>query len=101
MSGHRAAQASDEGHPFNRFRYAFPLRRDHEEEDLREWLEEPVPVAAQPCLLCQEGFEHRVDLLAHIDAVHGGLQRYRNAFLSLEALCPHVVTGQEVWLAKG
>ncbi|CAJ1346009.1 unnamed protein product, partial [Effrenium voratum] len=27
---------------------------------------------------------------------HGGLQRYRNAFLHMESLCPHVVTGSEV-----
>ena len=101
MSGHRSDEMNEEDHPFNRFRYAFPLRRKQKEEDLREWLEEPAPVAAQPCLLCQEGFEHRADLLGHIDAVHGGLQRYRNAFLSLEALCPHVVTGQEVRFVLG
>ena len=96
MSGHRTDKVNDEDNPFNRFVYAFPLRRDHAEEDLREWLHEPTVVAAQPCLLCQEGFEHRDAFVAHVDAVHGGLQRYRNACWFLESLCPHVVTAQEV-----
>ena len=96
MSGHRTDKVNDEDKPFNRFVYAFSLRRDHAEEDLREWLHEPTVVAAQPCLLCQEGFEHRDAFIAHVDAVHGGLQRYRNACWFLESLCPHVVTAQEV-----
>ena len=96
MSGHRTDKVNDEDNPFNRFVYAFSLRRDHAEEDLREWLHEPTVVAAQPCLLCQEGFEHRDAFIAHVDAVHGGLQRYRNACWFLESLCPHVVTAQEV-----
>ena len=96
MSGHRSDRVNDEDNPFNRFVCAFPLRRDHAEEDLREWLHEPTAVAAQPCLLCQEGFEHRDAFIAHVDAVHGGLQRYRNACWFLESLCLHVVTAQEV-----
>ena len=96
MSGHRTDKVNDEDNPFNRFVYAFSLRRDQAEEDLREWLHEPTVVAAQPCLLCQEGFEHRDAFIAHVDAVHGGLQRYQNACWFLESLCPHVVTAQEV-----
>ena len=96
MSGHRTDSVNDEDHPFNRFLHDFPFRRGSEEEHLREWLHEPTVVAAQPCLLCQEGFEHRDDLIAHVEAVHGGHQRYRNACFSLESVCPHVVTAQEV-----
>ena len=43
-------------------------------------------------------FSCREDFLSHVDAEHGGLQRYRNAFFSLAALLPHVVRGQE-WRA--
>ena len=46
MSGHRTDKVNDEDKPFNRFVYAFSLRRDHAEEDLREWLHEPTVVAA-------------------------------------------------------
>lgn len=68
---------------------------------MQEWLEEPEPVAVQPCLLCQEGFEYRADLFAHIDAIHDGLYWYRNAFLHQELLSLHVVIGQEVGLSNG
>ena len=95
VSGYRMDAENEEDHPFNRFQQSFPLRRKQEVAELREWLDDPVLEAVQPCLLCQEGFKHRTDLLAHIDAEHGGLQRYRNAVLCLESLSPHVVSGQE------
>ena len=47
-------------------------------------------------LLCEADFGDRPALLQHIDQKHGGLQRYRNAMLVLESLCPHVVVGSEV-----
>ena len=53
----------------------------------------------QPCLLCHgAAFQVREELMAHIDD-HGGLQRHRNAYLHMESLCSHVVTGSEAsWL---
>ena len=36
---------------------------------------------------------------AHVDKEHGGLQRYRNAFLSLASVLPYVVRSQEWRLA--
>ena len=100
MAGYRMDAENEEDHPFNRFQQSFPLRRKQEVAELREWLDDPVLEAVQPCLLCQEGFKHRTDLLAHIDAEHGGLQRYRNAVLCLESLSPHVVSGQEARRSK-
>ena len=95
MAGYRMDAENEEDHPFNRFQQSFPLRRKKEVAELREWIDDPVLEAVQPCLLCQEGFKHRTDLLAHIDVEHGGLQRYRNAVLCLESLSPHVVSGQD------
>ena len=100
MSGYRMDAENEEDHPFNRFQQSFPLRRKQEVAELREWLDDPGLEAVQPCLLCQEGFKHRTDLLVHIDAEHGGLQRYRNAVLCLESLSPHVVSGQEAQRSK-
>ena len=97
-AGHRADPVNQEDHPFDRYQYAYPLRRAVEAETLRDWVEEPADVAAQPRLLCDMGFADRQAWLDHVDEKHGGLQRYRNAFLYLESLCPHVVRGQEVRL---
>ena len=66
------------------------------EEQLREWPEMAITMPQQPCLLCEADFGDRSALLQHIDQKHGGLQRYRNAMLVLESLCPHVVFGSEV-----
>jgi hypothetical protein len=56
-------------------------------------------VLPQPCRLCPDtAFVKREDLLAHIDAEHGGLQRYRNALFATLSLLPYVVKGQE-WRA--
>ena len=96
LSGDREDSSFRDDNPFARFRDAFALRRAKKEEVVRRWEETPEPLPAQPCLLCDAAFEDRAQLLAHIDECHGGLQRYRNAMLHLESLCPHVVVGQEV-----
>ncbi|CAE7535845.1 tkt, partial [Symbiodinium sp. CCMP2592] len=43
-----------------------------------------------------DGFRSRSEWLQHVQSHHGGLQKYRNAFLHLESLAPHVVVGSEV-----
>ncbi|CAJ1441410.1 unnamed protein product [Effrenium voratum] len=97
MDGSRADKINNEDNPFQRFRHAFSLTLPQERQKLREWPEQPAFLGAQPCLLCSGAdFASRGELHAHIDAQHGGLQRYRNAFLHMESLCPHVVTGSEV-----
>ena len=53
----------------------------------------------QPCRLCDKAFPSREQFLLHVDAEHGGLQRYRNAFFCLASLRPHIVGGQEWRLA--
>ena len=95
FSGQRKDYINEEDNPFARFRHNFALRRVAEEESLREWDLRPTLVAPQPCLLCDVAFDDRSAFLAHLDEVHGGLQRYRNSMLHLESLCPHVVTGSE------
>ena len=68
-------------------------------ESLRQWSWEPKAGQPQPCQLCQDqAFPSRQLLLEHVDAQHGGLQKYRNAYLCLESLLPHVVKGEEVCL---
>ena len=96
LAGDREDASFGDDNPFARFRAAFALRRAKEDEVVRRWDETPKQIPAQPCLLCDAAFEDRAQLLVHIDEFHGGLQRYRNAMLHLESLCPHVVVGQEV-----
>ena len=96
LAGDREDASFGDDNPFARFRAAFALRRAKEDEVVRQWDETPKQIPAQPCLLCDSAFEDRAQLLVHIDEFHGGLQRYRNAMLHLESLCPHVVVGQEV-----
>ena len=94
--GRREDRWSEEDNPFNRFKRRHKLFRAETEENLRVWPLEAVQMPPQPCLLCDAGYEHREELLEHIDEKHGGLQRYRNAMLMLESLCPHVVVGSEI-----
>ena len=96
MDGRRQDVWAEEDHPFNRFKANHGLVRAAAEEQLREWPELAVSMSHQPCLLCNADFDERSALLHHIDEKHGGLQRYRNAMLMLESLCPHVVVGSEV-----
>ena len=46
-------------------------------------------------LSARQRFRCREDLLQHIIGTHGGQQRYRNAYLCLMQLAPHIVSGQE------
>ena len=94
--GKRDDRWSQEDNPFNRFKSQHKLFRSNSEEDLRVWPLAAVQMSPQPCLLCEGDHEYREDLLEHIEEKHGGLQRYRNAMLMLESLCPHVVVGSEV-----
>ena len=94
--GRREDRWSQEDNPFNRFKSQRKLFRNNSEEDLRVWPLAAVQMSPQPCLLCEADHEYREDLLEHIEEKHGGLQRYRNAMLMLESLCPHVVVGSEV-----
>ncbi|MCV6575830.1 MAG: hypothetical protein OIF58_08860, partial [Cohaesibacter sp.] len=94
--GRREDRWSEEDNPFNRFKSRHKLFRAGTEENLRVWPLEAVQMSPQPCLLCDADHEYREDLLKHIDEKHGGLQRYRNAMLMLESLCPHVVVGSEI-----
>ena len=96
MDGSRQDPWAEEDHPFNRFKANHGLFRAAVEEQLREWPEMAITMPQQPCLLCEADFGDRSALLQHIDQKHGGLQRYRNAMLVLESLCPHVVVGSEV-----
>ena len=96
IDGRREDVWAEEDHPFNRFKANYGLFRAAAEEELREWPELPVSMSHQPCLLCEADFDERPALLQHINEKHGGLQRYRNAMLMLESLCPHVVVGSEV-----
>ena len=96
IDGRREDVWAEEDHPFNRFKANYGLFRAAAEEELREWPQLPVSMSHQPCLLCEADFDERPALLQHINKKHGGLQRYRNAMLMLESLCPHVVVGSEV-----
>ena len=96
MDGSRQDPWAEEDHPFNRFKANHGLFRAAVEEQLRERPEMAIIMPQQPCLLCEADFGDRSALLQHIDQKHGGLQRYRNAMLVLESLCPHVVVRSEV-----
>ena len=95
MDGSRQDPWAEEDHPFNRFKANHGLFRAAVEQ-LRERPEMAIIMPQQPCLLCEADFGDRSALLQHIDQKHGGLQRYRNAMLVLESLCPHVVVRSEV-----
>ena len=85
--------------PFQRYVDNWELRRTNPDVDVRQWTDRAEPCLPQPCGLCPDtAFLKREDLVAHIDAEHGGLQRYRNARFSMLSLLPYVVKGQE-WRA--
>ena len=97
MDAARGDVANEVDNPVKRFMHACRLQRRREKESIRLWPQQALQLAEQPCLLCDcVAFRFREELLDHIDEVHGGLQSYRNAFLHLESLCPHVVVGSEV-----
>ena len=97
MDAARGDVANEVDNPVKRFMHARRLQRRREKESIRLWPQQALQLAEQPCLLCDcVAFRFREELLDHIDEVHGGLQSYRNAFLHLESLRPHVVVGSEV-----
>ena len=97
MDAARGDVANEVDNPVKRFMHARRLQRRREKESIRLWPQQALQLAEQPCLLCDcVAFRSREELMDHIDEVHGGLQSYRNAFLRLESLCPHVVVGSEV-----
>ena len=67
----------------------------HKATQESQW--EPEPCQPQPCLLCKDvSFSDRASFVDHVEKQHGGLQRYRNAYLCLSSMLPHVVKGQEI-----
>ena len=85
--------------PFKRYVDNWESRRAQPDVVVRQWSQRAEPVLPQPCRLCPDtAFLKREDWLAHVDAEHGGLQRYRNALFSVLSLRPYVVKGQE-WRA--
>ena len=48
------------------------------------------------CQLCEAQFCSASAFREHLDRAHGGEQRYRDAWFSMVALRPHVVTGFEM-----
>ncbi len=68
----------------------------NEREQLREFplmTAEPLPPVF--CMLCSANFSCVEAFRVHVDAVHGGLQRYRHVVLHLLSLRPFVLT--PVW----
>ena len=97
----RADMANDQDNPYERYVQTWNLRRSAPTETLKSFKDSPEPLLPQPCRLCEKTFPCREDFIAHVDAEHGGLQRYRNAFFSLASLLPHVVRGQEWRMVLG
>ena len=73
------------------------MRRASCDVAVRTWEAQPKPCGPVQCMLCRPGkdFDCREDLPQHISETHGGRQRYRNAYLCLMQLAPHIVSGQE------
>jgi hypothetical protein len=85
--------------PFKRYKDSWGMRRCRAEETCKVWSDRAEPSLPQPCRLCpHREFIAREDWLEHVNAEHGGLQRYRNALFCLLSLSPYVVKGQE-WRA--
>ena len=97
----RLDDVADADDPCQRYQKTAGLRRTEEAVRSRVWSEEAVPLLPQPCRLCQAAFATREEWEAHVDAVHGGLQRYRNAHFSLVSIAPYVVSGQELRAVVG
>ena len=84
---------------YKRYAENWERRRAEPDVSVREFSQRAEPMLPQPCRLCPDtAFLKREDFLAHVDAEHGGLQRYRNALFSMLSLSPYVVKGQE-WRA--
>ena len=87
--------ANDQDNPYERYVRTWEFRRKAPTEALRTFKNSPEPLPPVPCRLCDKNFLCREEFIAHVEAEHGGLQRYRNAFFALASLLPHVVRGQE------
>jgi len=85
-------------HPFQRYKEAWPRRREAEAVSVKRFCQRADPILPQPCRLCQQEFCTREDFVSHVNDKHGGLQRYRNALFSMVSLQPYVIQGQE-WRA--
>ena len=73
------------------------MRRTDAQVTARAWSARGASTLPLPCLLCPVGtdFLCREDWLQHLNSVHGGRQRHRNAYFSLIQLKPYIATGQE------
>ena len=73
------------------------MRRASRDVTVRQWDARPTSCGPVQCMLCPIGtdFQCREKWLQHLDAEHGGRQRYRNAYLAMMQLAPHIVSGQE------
>ena len=91
---------NNKDHPYWRYCENYTLRRVCAKEQSRQWDTHASPCGPLQCLLCPSGtdFPCRSEWVKHLDAMHGGRQRYRNAWLSLMQLKPYIVSGQE-WRA--
>ena len=85
-------------HPFQRYKEAWPRRREAEAVSVKRFCQRAGPILPQPCRLCQQEFCTREDFVRHVNDKHGGLQRYRNALFSMVSLQPYAIQGQE-WRA--
>ena len=87
----------DRDNPCKRFCENYGRYRKCPDVTVRAWDARAEPSGPLQCMLCPHGtdFYRREDWLQHVDEEHGGSQRYRNAYLSLMQLSPHVVSGQE------
>ena len=56
----------------------------------------PAPALPFCCELCEAQFATERRFEEHVNCVHGGEQRYRDAWLALEEQQPHVVSPQEM-----
>ena len=93
----RTDDHSNKDNPYKRFCETYGMYRKDSDVHTLKWDANALPCKPLTCLLCPNRMEFlcREKWLEHVDEHHGGRQRYRDAYLSLAQLAPHVVTGQE------
>ena len=90
---------NSQDHPFERYKTNWNRRRQVADVSLKSWPSTATSSPPQVCKLCDNvAFHCRKDWEDHVNDVHGGIQRYRNAFLCLQSLAPYEVQGSE-WRA--
>ena len=96
--GHEPVVLDQRDDPKTRFLSARVNFRCKDNVTVRPWEADAIECGPLQCLLCnpQQDFYHRQAWLAHVESEHGGLQRYRNAWLSHMQLRPYTVSGQEL-----